>query len=89
MNDITFARAKVVRRRHPAEAQCTRSLGLAYKLCAVIPVAGPRMHGTTFRALEVISQVSTTGTESAVHDCLVTDCIFLFFVYLHITFPFP
>ena len=31
----------------PAEAQCTRSLGLVYKLCAVIPVAGQRTHRTT------------------------------------------
>ena len=36
--------AKVARRRHPVEAQCTRSLGLGYKLCAVIPVAGQRTH---------------------------------------------
>ena len=34
-------------------AHCTRSLGLGYKLCAVIPVAGQRTHGTTFRALKV------------------------------------
>jgi len=41
-----------------------RSLGLGYKLCAdsaVIPVAGQRTHGTTFRALEVTSQVATPG----------------------------
>jgi len=30
----------VARRRRSAEAQCTRSLGLGYKLCAVIPAAG-------------------------------------------------
>ena len=35
----------------PAEAQCTRRLGLGYKLCAVIPVAGKRTHGTTFGRL--------------------------------------
>ena len=58
--------AKVVRRRRPAEAQCTRSLGLGYKLCAVIPVAGQLTHGTTFRAIEVTSQVTTPGAESAV-----------------------
>jgi len=45
----------------PAEAHRTRSLGLGYKLCAVIPVAGQRTHGTTFRALEVTSQVATRG----------------------------
>jgi len=59
------------RRRCPAEAQCTRSLGLGYKRCAVIPVAGQRTHGTTFRALKVTSQLATPGAESAVCDCLV------------------
>jgi len=59
------------RRRRPAEAQCTQSLGLGYKLCAIIPVAGQRTHGTTFRALKVTSRVATTGTESAVYDCFV------------------
>ena len=64
--------AKVARRRRPAEAQRTRSLGLGYKACAVIPVASQRTHGTTtFRALEVTSQVATTGAESAAYDCLV------------------
>ena len=43
---------KVARRRRPAEAHCTRSLGLGYKLHAVIPVAGQRTHGTTFRGLK-------------------------------------
>ena len=47
------------------------ALGFATKLCAVIPVAGPRTHGTTFRALKATSQVATQGAESAVHDCLV------------------
>ena len=59
------------RRRHPAEAQRTRSLGLGYKLCAVIPVAGQRTHRTTFLALKVTSQVATPGAESAVYECLV------------------
>ena len=45
----------------PAEAQCTRSLGLGYKLCAVIPVAGQRTHRTTFWVLKVTSQVATPG----------------------------
>jgi len=62
---------KVARRRRPAKAQCTRSLGLGYKLCAVIRVVGQRTHGTISRALKVTSQVATTGTESAVYDCLV------------------
>jgi len=43
------------RRRRPAEAQCTRSLGLGYKLCAVVPVAGQQTHGTTSRTLKVTS----------------------------------
>jgi len=29
------------------------------------------MHATTFRALQVYSQVATPGAESAVYDCLV------------------
>ena len=37
------------------------SLGLGCKLCVVIPVAGQRTHGTTFRALKVTSQVATPG----------------------------
>jgi len=68
------SRAKVARRRRPAEAQCKRILGLGYKLCAAIPVAGRRTHGTTFRALKVTSQVATPGAESAVLDCLVWFC---------------
>jgi len=36
------------------------ALGLAIN-CAVIPVTGQRTHGTTFRALEVTSQVATPG----------------------------
>ena len=63
---------EVARRRRPAEAQCTRSLGLGYKLCAVIPAAGQRTHGTTFRALKVTSQVATQGAECAVYDCFVS-----------------
>jgi len=40
-DDVIFAhKCKVDRRRRPAEAQCTRSLGLGYKLCAVIPANG-------------------------------------------------
>ena len=49
MDDVIFAhkpRLLYVRRR-PAEAQCTRNLGLGYKLCALLPVAGQRTHGTT------------------------------------------
>jgi len=55
----------------PAEAQRTRSLGLGNKLCAVIPFAGQRTHGTTFPSLKVTSQVATPGAESAVYNCLV------------------
>jgi len=46
--------------------------GFATVYRAVIPVAGQRTYGTTFRALEVTSQVTTPGAESAVYDCLVT-----------------
>ena len=55
----------------PTEARCTRSLGLGYKLCVVMPAAGQRTHGPTFRALKVTSCVAAPGAESAVHDCLV------------------
>jgi len=74
MDDVIFAHrgAKVARRRRPAEAQCTRSLGLGCKLCAVIPVAGQRMHETSFRALKVTSQVATPGAKSAVYGCAVS-----------------
>jgi len=70
MNDVIFAQAKVARRRRSAEAQYTRSLGLGYKLCAIMPVAGQRTHGTPFKALKVTSQVAATGAESADYDCL-------------------
>ena len=30
------------------------------------------MHGTTFRALKVASQMATPGAESAIYDCLVS-----------------
>ena len=49
----------------------SRSIGLGYKLRAVIPVGGQRTHGTTFRALKITSQAATSGVESAVYDCLV------------------
>ena len=42
MEDVIFA--QLARRRRQAEAQCTRSLGLDYKLCAVIPAADQRTH---------------------------------------------
>jgi len=71
MDDVIFAHKP---RRRPAEAQCTRSLELSYKMCAVIPVADQRTHGTTFRALKVTSKVATQGAESAVYDCLVFTC---------------
>jgi len=61
------------RRRRPVEAPCTRSLGRGYKLCAVIPDAGQRTQGTTFRALKVTFQMATPGAESAVYDCLVEE----------------
>ena len=58
MDYVVFGQTKVARRRSPAEAQCTRSLGLGCKLCAVIPVADQPTHGTTFRALEATLQVA-------------------------------
>jgi len=59
-------------RRRAAEAQCTRSIRLGYKLCAVIRVASQGTHGTAFRALKITAQVATPGAESAVYDCLVS-----------------
>jgi len=55
-----------------AQLKCSAhtALGLAV-ICAAIPVAGQRTHGTTFRALKVTCQVTTPGAESAVSDCLV------------------
>jgi len=73
MDDIIFicSSAKVGRPRRPAEVQCTCSLGHGCKLCAVILVAGQRMHGTTFQARRVTSQVATLGAESAVYDSVI------------------
>ena len=71
-DDVIFAHKAS---RRPAEAQCTRSIGIGYKLYAVIPVAGHRTHrGSTFRAPKVTFQVATLGAESAVHDSLVSTC---------------
>jgi len=67
----------VARRRRPAKARFIRSLGLVYKLCAVIPVTGQQTHGTTFRALKVTLQVVAPGAESAVYDCLEKRCYLL------------
>jgi len=39
-------------------------------MCAVIPVAGQRTHGTSFLPLKVTSKVATPG-EGGVCDCLV------------------
>jgi len=41
---------------------CTSSLGLGYKLCAVILVAGQRTHGITFWASKATFQVATKGS---------------------------
>jgi len=71
MDDVIFAhKPRLLDVRRPAEAQCTRSLGLGCTMCAVIPVAGQRTYGTTLQ-LKVTSQVATPGAESAVYDCLV------------------
>jgi len=78
MNDVVFAhKPKVARRRRPAEAQCTRSLELGYKLCAwplQLTVAGQRTHGT-----KITCQVTTTGAESAIYDYLVVVMLKLHF----------
>jgi len=75
MGDVIFShKPRFAGRRRPDDAQCTRSLGPGYTLCAVIPVAGQRTHGTTFQALNVTSQVATLGAESAVYDCFVLFC---------------
>jgi len=75
--------SKVAGRRRLGEAQCTRSLGLGYKLCAVIPIAGQRTHGTTFRALKVISQVTTPGEGGSLRSmtALFSLCYFLFVIH--------
>ena len=56
-----------------AIAQCTRSLGLGYKLCAVKPVAGQRPHGTTFRGLKVTYKVTAPVAEFAAMTALCCD----------------
>ena len=66
MDDVMFARKP---RLIDVAAKCTRSLGLGYKLCAVIPAAGQRTCETRFLAQTF--QVATPGAESAVYDCLV------------------
>jgi len=73
--------SKVAGRRRLCEAQCTRSLGLGYKLCAVIPIAGQRTHGTTFRALKVISQVTTPGGSLRSMTALFSLCYFIFVIH--------
>ena len=58
-----------------AQLKCSAhaALGLAIN-CAVVPVAGQRTRGTTFRARKITSQMATPGAESAVYDCLVSRC---------------
>ena len=73
LDDIIFAHKP---RLLDVAAQLKRSahaaLGLAInKLYAVKPVVGHRAHDTTFRVLEVASQVATPGAKSAVYDCLI------------------
>jgi len=62
MDDVIFAH----RPRLLDVAVAHATLGLAINWCAVIPVAGQRTHGTTFRAVKLTSQVATLGAESAV-----------------------
>ena len=81
MDDVIFAHkpslldvaAQLKRSAHAAS-------GLA--ICAVIPVAGHRTHGTTFRSRKVTSQVATPGAESVVYDCVVV-CVWLHCKQLH------
>ena len=73
MDDVTSAQKPRLsaRRRRPAEAQYTRSLGLGYKLmCGVIPVAGQRAHGTTFRALKLTTYIHTYSFNSPLNCCI-------------------
>jgi len=44
--------SQVCSKSPPSWSAVHTHLGLGYKLCAVIPVAGQRTHGTTFRALK-------------------------------------
>jgi len=71
MDDVMFAHKPRLLDVAAQLKRSTHSLRLGYKLCAVIPVAGQRPHGTTFRVLKVTSPVATPGAESAVYDCLV------------------
>ena len=45
----------------PSEAQCTRNLGLGYKLCAVIPVAVNGHSGLLFGRLQWLSRCQHRG----------------------------
>ena len=75
MDDVTLAHHKP--RLLDVAAQPTRSAhaasGLAINCahCAVLPLAGQRTYGATFRALKVTSRAATPGTESAVYEWLV------------------
>jgi len=72
MDDVVFAyKPRLLDVAAQLKPSRTRSLGLGYKLCAAIPVAGQRTHGTTFRTLKVTSRVATPGAVSAVYDWLV------------------
>jgi len=70
MDDVMFAHKPRLLDVAAQLVQCTRSLGLGYKLCVVIPVAGQRTHGTTLQALK-----ATLGTEYVVDDCIVITVI--------------
>ena len=50
----------------PSKFTC--SLGLGYKRCAVIPVAGQQTHGPIFQALKVTPQLAAVGAESVVYS---------------------
>jgi len=73
MDDVIFAhKPRLLDVASQRKSSAHAALGLAINcVCAVIPVAVQRTHGTTFRALKVTPQVATPGAESAVYDCLV------------------
>ena len=84
MDDVIFAPTPRLLYVAAQLKRSARSLRLGYKMCAVIPVAGQRTHGTTFRALKVTLQVATPGAESAVYDCLVINAT-KSNIYVHFT----
>ena len=67
LDGVTFAH-KLRLLNVAAQLKCSAPAALGF---AIIPVAGQRTHGTTFRMLKVTSQVASPGVESAVCGYLV------------------